>query len=1514
MREADVDVNDAERIACSEKSAELLFDAGDASAGAIYEPRDSLEANAAVQRLGQLFKELPGTITRVLEAASGSATLISSDRLQGIAEIVQNADDSKASQVRLLLTPSELLVAHDGRPVRLQHVLGFATPWLSTKSEDPAAFGRFGIGLMTLRSLSATMEVHCPPYHVKIGEPSLSPVARPALPLAFQESGWTTLRIPLEEGSICPEELVEWLDRWDDSALLFLRHVSRVTLLSLAGETVRELTLMRYDHTETEVDEPSVAGTLSRHYAKAKDGRSWVVYSMQIQSPPGLSRSRKATESTTPVSVALPLSPVQAGKVYAGLPVASAASPLFASAQFDPLTNRLGFADNEWNRALVPLVAKIWSHAALDLFRHNHDVAWLAMPLPVTESRGSGWSLVESLEDAVTRRARHWLPSRLSFQVPDQGVVSLSQLAVEARPLEHILTETETATLADLPATLPSQVRDEAGRWRDVLQDWRIAGADLPEPVSVERALELIGDESRPADSTIALAAVALDENLGKKLMALPCVVTDDGRHLVPPSGDSPNAVTAEATLLARQLGLVTVLHSAHVSGDLVAAKVLFWLEEIGALLDSSDDRSAVYRLAAAGRSGRVLETPLTDEQVKALRDAFELLDPAGRAEVAADVGRAVLLDAYYYDGKQRRIIYARPVEAYLPRKIDRDLDSFANAAEQASGPIWVDDKYVEALRSPVGRRGIGAQRFLRLLGAETAPRVHPHPQLHQRFSDTRRGLHTSVSRSPEARKSEMQRRGATYTLQDCYSPDLEAVAEDIAKERRKGRRQRRSAALLTTLGRAWDRYLVDFAEVESAYDYFQWQMKGQIRAFWLWQVGNIAWLDDESGTPRRPIELRIRTPGNVAIYGNESSDYLHRELYQPNRQAVLTAIGVLGDPSRSELVDQLIRLRDGLGEGQATLSTSSVHREAAIIYKALSHDLDVTSSRSDLSATQIRTAFQQGTGLLLTNLGWLPPRSVLAGPRIFRDYMAFTPQVEGAEPLWNALSLRKPSPEDCLRVIHRIARKRAAPDSDDETVLLETLRALTGHYRNENFVRPRRLSRLALRTSKGWLRDRPVYATDDSALASGLRNKLPLWEPGGEIEQFQPLLAPLRVELIRTADVEVIDADLANLDQEATHLFQNALSLLKEDLARNDPQLAAAIQVPWDTLGEYNVRVHPSLSLRVRAGLSGSEKEYTCDVDARVDATHATMFVRHPSLLLRVDGGGEALAALFEANTRRLAHAWRAVCDQAEGGVEARGIELADQRDGRDRAHLELEISRRTSSFRDTTVSNAGVAGRSEGAGPSTGRVRQGRSQGPKAIDMGPPRILVDPGSLKIVDPKGRIEKGATDTHRPRSRGKLVDPVRVSTPPRNRIPIRGYSDKEREDVGMDLVRMLLSSDSQEIVDLRSQRNVGADAIDSMDRFYELKVIAGDEPDRVTLTNSEFQRAKSDDNFFLVVVSGIEGIDARPKVRVFVDPLNQLQETYTGSITLSGVRNVESLVYEFATVDREAVSSGDEEP
>jgi hypothetical protein len=77
---------------------------------------------------------------------------------------VQNAEDLDATDVRILTKERELLVAHNGSPVRLPDVLALAMPWLTSKAEQADSTGRFGIGLMTLQSLSPHLEIHRWPW------------------------------------------------------------------------------------------------------------------------------------------------------------------------------------------------------------------------------------------------------------------------------------------------------------------------------------------------------------------------------------------------------------------------------------------------------------------------------------------------------------------------------------------------------------------------------------------------------------------------------------------------------------------------------------------------------------------------------------------------------------------------------------------------------------------------------------------------------------------------------------------------------------------------------------------------------------------------------------------------------------------------------------------------------------------------------------------------------------------------------------------------------------------------------------------------------------------------------------------------------------------------------------------------------------------------------------------------------------------------------------------------------
>ena len=1497
----DRDTQLAEAVA----AAERLFDAPGES-DEIFEPFDAPTAVAALCRFAKLFDELRGIARTVMESARNSGDLVSSDPLQGLAEMVQNADDLEATEVRLLLEPTELLVSHNGNPVRLRHVLALATPWLTTKGGEAALMGRFGIGLTTLRSLSETLEVHCNPYHVRFGDPFITPIHPRRMPAGFDLEGWTTFRVPLAEGKVSPAEVSTWLGRWDDSAMLFLRTVSKIALRTPNGATLRELAISRHRRARVSPGFPSAADSVWCEKVTAHDGRSWMVYRAESPTPEGVARAHKATEPTTPLGIALPLQEVESGKVHAGLPVAPAKIAVFANAQFDPTTSRQEFPDNEWNRALVPLVAELWAVGVLDAFDHDPRSAWRAIPVAEAAAENSEMPVIRRLEAEVIVNARQQVAPRLVLPVPGKGKLPLLELAVEDRPLERVLTLAETAQLAGLDATVPVEVRDAAGKWREVLDDWRTSGVDLPTPVTVDQALTLLQNEARPPRDVIALCSVGLKEGLSRRLLELPCVVARDDRRLVPPLEDAPEAVALDVSPLAQQLGVVTPLHPAHLEDVPSARRVLHWLQECGAVVDGTDDRQVVHRLAVAGRSGRHSPRPLQVEQLQALRAVFEQFEQQDRERLGPDIGRALELESYVYvlKGKKRHRtpITAQAVDAYLPREIEREERGFAVAANTAPGVVWISGRYARQLRSPLGRRGIGPQRFLRLLGAETAPRLRLHPQLKQRFAiDPRQALEADIDGGLSTRANELSRRGATHTLEDRDSPALAVVIEDIARMRRSRQRRRRAAAMLSTLARAWDR-LGDYAEVPSASAYRGWNERGPVPAYWLCRASDVGWLDDERGKPRRPSELRVRTAGTEALFGADSPDYLHPDLSDQNWQPVLRAMGVSGDPSRGQLVTRLSELRAAMEAG--TLPLHEAVRETHIVYKALARSLE-SPSPADLSPAQLRQEFSRGNGLILTDSGWHTPERVFAGEAVLGRYAQFAPAVTDTSKLWEALRLRHPSVMDCVKVIRKIAR-RFPVDSEDTATLLDALRRIAdAHSGNAKAHERRALRELPLLTHRGWARNRPVYATDDPLLADGLGDRVPVWNPGGQLEQFRAILEPLRVRPVDTANAEVVNPELAEEDEESTGLLRVAIQQLREDLVRNEAELARSLTVPWEHLESLTVHIHPSLALRVP--LDGAGIQYECRVAAKVDLHRCAVFVRRREDLASVDRGGRALSLLFKGDGRRLAHAWRGACDRAEEGRPATLLQLAHERAAREERENEARLEERMKAFQEGTHQDR-AGGRAGGRQEGDSRMQSGsgRSAGEGGATATTPvpvrRALVDPSTLRLRDSRGRITE-ETESRKRATRPPIAAPVEPEgpTPPRSRTPPPDYTAEERERVGLELLQKVLGS---EVVDVRAKRRVGADALDQHKRPFELKVSTGSEPDVVTLTASEVMRAATDPNFVLVVVSGIEGPDAKPTVRLFLDPLKQLQPgTDESQISLSGVRSSRSLLYEFEPGD-----------
>ncbi|HUF71089.1 MAG TPA: hypothetical protein VMM79_20730 [Longimicrobiales bacterium] len=1405
------------------------------------QPTSTEEARVAVERFGELFMNAPGVFTAALRGARSSAGALSHDRLQGLAEIIQNADDAAALAVRFDYRSDALVIRHDGRPVDLRDVLALATPWLTTKRDEAVATGRWGIGLMTLQSLSPTLEVYSGPYAMRLGEPTISWVDPLPAAVSGRPDSETWFRLPVGSGRLTAEQLRTWLERWDDAALLFCSNVREVEVWS-GGNRLHALGL---DWSEAIEHEGSLAGhtaTVRVREARARDGRRWSVHSTALPAPPGIRRIEKAQHALVPYGVALPWFDGERGAIHVGLPVLTSGIAARLHTQFDPTTGRQSLIDTDWNRALRPALASLWEHAVRSRFFSQPAAAWRLIPLPGELGRAD--HEVGRLDEDLLDRARSVLAGTVQIPVGQRGHPIIS-LAVESTALTAVISESEIARLAGLPATLPTEARDESGRWRLVLSDWRASGTALPPEVDVRRALALLGEPDRSVESVIALAAAALRSGLGSELLPLPAACLSDGSRMCRPGPDDPWLLVTGAA--RDRLGITRPLSALHTAETPDANLVLEWLREDGGLATEANPHTLVARLSRVGTNGRRLPTPLSDAQLVALRDMFTELPQAERAALGPGVGYAIRLRAYEHDSRgRRRETVIEPAAAYIPSQIDRDRQSLGVAAQATAGLTWLHGRYARVLRSPAGRTGLGALRFLRLLGAETAPRLVPHPDLIERYRGRRLGLSRDSPNSPVARGTALGDKGASYTLGDMHSPDMVAILRSIARERRAKRRRERASAILGVLGRAWTERLSDHAVVTAADDSYGWVRKGEVRALWLWEAGSIPWLDNARGTPSTPIRLIRRTPGTLAVRGSEYSAFLHSDLHD-HRVEVLAGIGVAGDSDTGTLIARLQQLRDN--------PVADVRAVAATLYRTVAERLeDGTHLHGDLSATALLAEFNRAPGLLLTNLGWRRPSETFRGDPVFGDRRAFATAVSGCKPLWDGLRLKTPGLDDYLAVMTEMARVRRGPEGEDAAILLESLRFLAKQPNLEG-----RAERLAVWTTRGWRKGRPVYVVEDLPLADGLADQVPVWQPGGEVSQFKALFGPLRLTPVSSQAARVATSTEAWEDEVLTRTLRAAVQILREDLARNDPGASERIRTQWEGLQAQTVRIAPDL--RVHVSGVGSKEGLSVPVAAWADMDAGVLYLRDAVDLSRPSGGGRAVASLFGSDPRRLAQAWLAACVEAEQGRQAAEIRLAAER----RAEDERAIAQRLATLESEIQQSHARQGASGAAsGPAGAETGTGKSAEPSGAGAGSERTLIDPGRYRVVNPGGDGSEAAPGTvGSPNEKGgaklrNLPPPQAGGGSPVSHTPVAGYTALEREAVGLALLREVLASDDLAVRDLRAQRGLGADAVDRDGRYWELKVYAGAEPDQVSLEGSQLARAASTPDFWLVVVSRVE--------------------------------------------------------
>jgi hypothetical protein len=368
----------------------------------------------------------------------------------------------------------------------------------------------------------------------------------------------------------------------------------------------------------------------------------------------------------------------------------------------------------------------------------------------------------------------------------------------------------------------------------------------------------------------------------------------------------------------------------------------------------------------------------------------------------------------------------------------------------------------------------------------------------------------------------------------------------------------------------------------------------------------------------------------------------------------------------------------------------------------------------------------------------------------------------------------------------------------------------------------------------------------------------------------------------------------------------------LRADLALSDPAAEASLTLSWETLAGFRVAVLPDLRVRLIEEPQGTDE--TVSLDGWLDPSAETFYVTDDSAAGRPSSGGYAIAAVFTEDSRRISHDWVAAWSAAAEGYRAEQITTA--------ARLDAEQKKERDNAAEERLRALSERGRTRRKGPTAKHAasptESGSGTAASTTKPRPLRLLVEPDELELRNDDGELvggtgpDTGNRKAHKARSKSKPKDPD-TTTPKQSATGGRGpqnYTDDERQGVGMSLVRRVLGGDDddddeeeeeeeEEIVDIRHQPNVGADAVDQLKNFFELKVYSGPIPDDVSLTRAEFLRARETDDFFLVVIGNVEQGDADPELRVITDPLGQLTMKPSGSVSLVGVRAAKALRYTF---------------
>lgn len=189
-----------------------------------------------------------------------------------IYEVLQNAEDAGASQVKFTLNSDSVEFEHNGsRLFSMEDVKSITSIGDSNKKDDPTSIGKFGIGFKAVFAYTSTPIVESGEYHFRIRD-LVVPDTENLPPRTTSKNG-TRFIFPFDNpekpADRAHSEIEKNILQLDESTLLFLNNIKRIEYwLSNSTSGFLELKEIDGNHIEISVQHPDDIEPVSIHYLR----------------------------------------------------------------------------------------------------------------------------------------------------------------------------------------------------------------------------------------------------------------------------------------------------------------------------------------------------------------------------------------------------------------------------------------------------------------------------------------------------------------------------------------------------------------------------------------------------------------------------------------------------------------------------------------------------------------------------------------------------------------------------------------------------------------------------------------------------------------------------------------------------------------------------------------------------------------------------------------------------------------------------------------------------------------------------------------------------------------------------------------------------------------------------------------------------------------------------------------------------------------------------------------------